>query len=258
MKVKSCLIIILVTAAVLQLTAAPPALATLERAKLVGIEYGGWWVVEVVPNATWVGMDIYISFPLDQSYAAVAKTIHSHGSVAAGALNPHTVDDGIKAALALAAFGFDMIIIDEGLSRGVWDASSFNKLYAQVKAKFPNVNVGMSDYDVQKLTSFLKKKARTDFIAITVYQDLAVGGKKKIDAVSSLGANYKIRSYAWFDFADPIDNGKFAELTNYAISKMNGVWFWQFADINQGGWTGGDWCVKNLPYVKVLINQLHS
>jgi len=228
----------------------------------VGVLYDSPKFAEVVPGAGWAA--VILSDPLDGSYASEYKTfvanMHSNGVVAAGTLYRPTMSQVTSAALKTASFGFDMIILDELISPGIADAKNFNKLYAQVKAKYPKVQLGLSDYDEIKMQAILSKGARPDFIALTCYQALATS-QYKIDVLASLSAKYKVPAYAWINIADPAypqttDQELMKTVAVYAKSKLNGVWFWEYGDITWSGWTWGDWYLKNYPYVKLLVSTL--
>jgi len=224
----------------------------------LGILYDHPKFVEVVDGASWVG--VILSDPLDEKvYRPFVEKMHSIGLVVAGTINRPTIDAVSAATLRACSFGFDMIIFDELLSLGVLNGNTFNKIRDGVKTQFPNVKIGMSDYDIRQLTAFMRV-AKPDFIAITAYQDLATS-KKKIDAIASLAAQANVPAYAWVNFADPqapstLDQTLLTELTNYARSKLNGVWFWEYGDATWSGWTYEDWYLKNYPHVKTLTATL--
>jgi len=227
----------------------------------VGILYAYPNQAEVVAGANWVG--VILSDPLDRTdgFKPFVDRMHSAGLLVAGTIYRPTVEAAISAALKAKSFGFDMIILDELLSRGVFDAASFNELVTRLRIsprRNPVLVVGMSDYDVAKMTQFLAEGAKPDFIAITTYYaDLAIC-KANIDAVAALAAQYKIPAYDWVTFADPraittTDQIAMSALANYAKSKVNGVWFWMYGDVSWSGWVWGDWYLKNYDYVKSLV-----
>lgn len=231
----------------------------------VGILYDKTKDAQVVPGATWTGT--ILSDPLDRStLKAFADKMHAAGLLVAGTINRSSVKAATSVALTAVSVGFDMIILDEVLSLypGVFDASSFNKLLSKIEMtpkRTANVVVGMSDYDVTRMTQFLASGAKPDFIAITTYYaDLSIC-QAKIDAIALLASQYQIPAYDWVSFADgtavtTIDQTAMSALASYANSKVNGVWFWEYGDLSWSGWSYGDWYITNYDYVVSLVGTL--
>jgi len=232
----------------------------------VGILYDQPKFAEITTGANWIG--VILSEPLDSNYYNYYKPfvdqMHAAGLTVAGTLYRRTLSATSDAVRKVASLGFDMIILDELLSQGVLtNPQQFNKLASQAKSKAHNLKIGLSDFDMNKLESFLKRGAKPDFIARTCYTGNLQTLEQKVDVVVSLGISYGIPAYVWINFADSTattttDQATMSTLASYAASKANGVWFWEYGDQTESDWIWGDWYLTNYPYVRNLVGLLQQ